>query len=70
MPSITIDLSAEVAAWLEFLKNESDAGAKANDFPQGATIEDEAKSQLEIAYMLACAAGRVPAEICDDDIPF
>lgn len=70
MPSICIDLSPESAAWLEFLKNNSNEAAKANDFPGDNTVEDEARYLIELAYFQACAAGRVPAEIRDDDIPF
>ncbi len=70
MPSITVDLSPEIVAWLEFLKNDHDAADKANGLPPSATIEDEAGFQIQVAYMQACAAGRVPAEIRNDDIPF
>jgi len=70
MPSITIDLSPEIAAWLEFLKSDNNEAAAANDFSADNTVEDEARSLIELAYFQACVAGRVPAEIMDDNIPF
>lgn len=68
--TISIELAPHIIEWLEFLKaNDDDVSKQAGHAPSS-TIEQEAAYQIEVAYMQACAAGRVPAEIMEDGIPF
>jgi hypothetical protein len=68
--TISIELPSHVIEWLEFLKASDDDASRANALPPDSTVEKEAAFQIEVAYMQACAAGRVPAVIMDDKIPF
>nr|WP_314095404.1 hypothetical protein [uncultured Shinella sp.] len=70
MPSIIVEVSPEVAAWLESLKAEANASNKAMGYELSATVEDEARFQLEIAYTQACAAGSISTAILNEEIPF
>lgn len=70
MPTISIELPSHIIEWLEFLKASDDEASLANALPPDSTVEKEAAFQIEVAYMQACADGRVPAEIREDGIPF
>ncbi len=70
MPTISIELAPHIMEWLAFIKADDDAVSKLAGHAPSSTIEQEAAYQIEVAYMQACAAGRVPAAIMDDGIPF
>ena len=70
MPTISVELAPEIIAGLEYLKADDNAVTVAAGHAPSATVEEQAAHFIRLAHIQACAAGRVPAAIWDDGIPF